>query len=51
MPEHRASRWALLSGADRIDVAEHRLAGAAWLLPALAVLAAGFALTARALRR
>jgi hypothetical protein len=51
IPEHRASRWALLLGADRIDVVEHRLAGATWLLPAVVALALGFTVTARALRR
>jgi hypothetical protein len=51
VPEHRASRWALLLLGDRVDVVESRLAGAVWLLPAAAAFAVGFAATRRALRR
>jgi hypothetical protein len=51
IPEHRPSRWALLLAGDRIDVIESRLAGAAWLLPAVAALGLGFVTTRRALRR
>jgi hypothetical protein len=51
VPERRASRWALLLGADRVDVLEHRLARATWLLPAVVALAVGFVATSRALRR
>ncbi len=42
------SRWTGLLAADRIDVAEHRLASAVWLLPAVAALGVGFRVTARA---
>jgi hypothetical protein len=51
IPEHRASRWALLLAGDRIDVLESRLAGSVWLLPAVAALGVGFVATRRALRR
>jgi hypothetical protein len=51
IPEHRASRWALLLAGDRLDVLEHRLARAAWLLPVAAVVAAGYAAMARGLDR
>jgi hypothetical protein len=51
VPEHRAARWALLFAADRIDVLEHRLARGAWLLPAAAALALGYAAVSRALDR
>ena len=51
IPERRASRWELLIGADRVDVLEHRLARATWLLPAVVALAVGFVATSRALRR
>jgi hypothetical protein len=49
LPDHRASRWALLLGADRVDVLEHRLARAWLVLPALGALALGFAMVRRAL--
>jgi hypothetical protein len=51
IPEHRASRWGLLLAADRLDVLERRARGAAWLVPALAAGAIGYALVARALAR
>lgn len=51
IPEHRASRWVLLLAADRVDVLEHRLGGAAWLLPAVAALAVGYAVASRVLAR
>jgi hypothetical protein len=51
IPEHRASRWALLLAGDRLDALEHRLARSAWLVPASVAGAAGYALVARALRR
>lgn len=51
IPEHRASRWALLLAGDRIDVLEHRLAGGLWVVPAALALAAGYAAVARALAR
>jgi hypothetical protein len=49
LPEHRGSRWALLLGADRVDVAEHRLGAALWVLPAAAALALGYAAVSRLL--
>jgi hypothetical protein len=51
VPEHRGSRWALLLAADRIDVLEHRLAGAPWLLPAALALLVGYGAASRVLRR
>jgi hypothetical protein len=51
IPEHRTSRWALLLAGDRVDVLEHRLARAAWLLPVAAVVAAGYAAMSRGLAR
>lgn len=51
VPEHRASRWALLLAADRIDALEHRLVRLGWLVPAAAVLAIGYAAASRALAR
>lgn len=47
IPEHRTSRWALLVVGDRLDVLEHRLARAAWLLPVAAALGAGYLAVAR----
>ncbi len=51
VPEHRATRWALLLAGDRLDVLEHRLAAGLWLLPVAAALAVGYAGVSRALRR
>lgn len=51
IPEHRASRWMLLLAADRLDVLEHRARRAGWLVPALAALAVGYVVVARALPR
>lgn len=51
VPEHRATRWALLLAGDRVDVLEHRLAGAAWVVPALAALVLGYVTVGRALER
>jgi hypothetical protein len=51
VPEHRATRWALLLASDRVDVLEHRVSSLAWMLPAALALGLGFALTTRALRR
>ncbi len=51
LPEHRSGRWVLLLAGDRLDVLEHRLARAAWLVPAALAFAAGYALVARAGRR
>ncbi len=51
IPEHRASRWALLLLADRVEVAGGRLRRGAWMAAALAALWLGFALASRALRR
>jgi hypothetical protein len=51
LPEHRASRWMLLLGSDRVDVLEHRLAAAPWLVPAIAALGVGYLAASRALRR
>jgi hypothetical protein len=51
IPEQRASRWALLLAADRVDVLEHRLARGLWIVPAVGALGAGYALAARLLRR
>lgn len=51
VPEHRASRWALLLIGDRLDVLEHRLARNVWLLPAALALAAGYAAVSRSLGR
>jgi hypothetical protein len=51
VPEHRASRWALLLAADRIDVLEHRVARGWWVFPAAAALAVGYAAASRALAR
>lgn len=50
-PEHRTGRWALLLVADRVDVLEHRAARGAWLVPAAAALALGYAAVGRALAR
>jgi hypothetical protein len=50
VPEHHTARWGLLLVADRVDVLEHRLARALWLLPVGAGLALGFATVTRALR-
>lgn len=44
--EQRASRWAILLVADRVDVLEHRLGRGLWLVPVLAALCAGYVLTA-----
>jgi hypothetical protein len=51
IPEHRASRWALLVAGDRLDVLEHRLARNIWVLPAAVALVAGYAAATRALAR
>jgi hypothetical protein len=51
IPEHRASRWALLLAGDRLDVLEHRVARNLWVLPAALAFAAGFAAMSRALSR
>ncbi len=51
VPEHRASRWALLLVADRVEAAGGRLRRGAWLVPALGALWLGFALASRGLRR
>jgi hypothetical protein len=51
IPEHRASRWALLLVGDRLDVLGHRVAGSLWLLPAGLALAVGYATVARTLGR
>jgi hypothetical protein len=51
IPEHRASRWALLLAGDRLDVLERRASWGVWLLPAALALAAGYATVARALAR
>lgn len=51
IPEHRASRWLLLMAADRLDAAGHRARAAAWVVPAVAALCAGYLLVGRALRR
>jgi hypothetical protein len=51
VPEHRASRWALLVAGDRLDVLEHRLARALWLAPAVLALAGGYLTVRRALAR
>ncbi len=51
MPERRASRWALLFVADRVDVLEHRVARGVWILPAAVALLVGYAAGARALER
>ncbi len=50
VPEYRATRWALLLGADRLDVLEHRLRRGWLALPAAAALAAGYWAVSRALR-
>jgi hypothetical protein len=50
VPQHRARRWLLLLMADRVDVIEHRLAGAPkWAALALPLVAigAGLAITRR----
>jgi hypothetical protein len=49
--EHRASRWALLLAADRLDVLEHRVSRSLWILPAAVAFAAGYAAVARGLGR
>jgi hypothetical protein len=51
LPEHRSARWVALLAADRVDVLEHRLGRALWLVPALAALGAGYAAVSRALAR
>jgi hypothetical protein len=51
VPEHRATRWALLLAGDRLDVLEHRLASGLWLVPVAAALAVGYVGVSRALRR
>jgi hypothetical protein len=51
IPEHRASRWALLLVADRLDVLEHRLGRGLWLVPVAGALAVGYLAVARALDR
>ncbi|WP_242396023.1 hypothetical protein [Anaeromyxobacter oryzisoli] len=51
LPDQRAARWALLLAADRVDVAEHRLARGLGILALLGAVAAGYALASRALRR
>jgi hypothetical protein len=51
IPEHRPARWALLLAADRVDVLERRAARGWWILPAVAALALGYAVSARLSRR
>jgi hypothetical protein len=51
IPEHRASRWALLLGADRVDVLEHRIGRGLWAVPVAAALAGGYVAVSRLLRR
>jgi hypothetical protein len=51
VPEHRTARWTLLLAADKLDVLEHRLSGATWLVPAVAACALGYLAVARWRRR
>jgi hypothetical protein len=47
VPEHRATRWALLLLADRVDVLQHRLVRGAWLPPAALALLLGYLAVSR----